>query len=95
MKKLIADESSSGQEEFEKELNVQLPLGDDEAKVICVLKELGWEYIFDKGHNAYSASKKLKGGFFSKKQVNMNVFLDNEKKVIKVEVYVSSTSIFG
>lgn len=95
MEKLLAAEKVGNEEEFERELKLLLPVGSDEARVVCVLEKLGWGHVFDKGHNGYFASKKLKRGFFIKSQVNIEVILDEAKTVKEIDVYVNATSLFG
>lgn len=95
MEALLTAEKAGNEEAFERELKRLLPVGSDEARVVCVLEKLGWGHIYDKEHNGYFASKKLKRGFFIKSQVNIEVILDEAKTVKEIDVYVNATSLFG
>ena len=95
LKDLQLAEAKGNFVEFEAELRKLLPPGSSETRVLQILKKIGWDSGFHKGHNLHYAGKKLRGNLLVKSKATIYIYLDQNSQVRKVDVTVANTSIFG
>jgi hypothetical protein len=81
--------------ELRKKLAECLPVGSSYEEVDRVLKNLGWDYNYYKGHNAFVSTKKLKGWFLMTSSAQLTIDLDDKQQVKEIKLSVANTSWFG
>ena len=81
--------------DLEKRLNECLPVGTSYEEVDLVLKNLGWEYHYNRVHSAFLASKKLKFRLFISSSALITIHLDDKQRVSGIKLSELNTSWFG